>query len=94
MIQLKEGYTILTKQHCKWCEKVKELLPDAHFIPCDIPPAPSKVRDDFFTNVDDLSGAQPRTFPMVFYNKKYIGGYVDTKKWLEDMTLTFDTNNF
>ena len=79
-MELKNGYTILTKTGCKWCVKIKELLPDAHYIVCDIPPA---AREAFFVEVDDLSGAQPRTFPMVFFDKTYIGGYEETRRRLE-----------
>jgi glutaredoxin len=95
MIQLHDGYTILTKEICKWCVKVKELLPNAHYIVCDIPPAPSNVRDDFFAEIDTLSGGEkPRTFPMVFHNKIYIGGYNETKQRLDSINLIFDTNIF
>ena len=94
MIELREGYTILTKKECKWCIKVKELLPDAHYILCDIPKSPSKIRDTFFAEIDALSGTKPRTFPMVFYNKEYIGGYNETKRRIDGLNLIFDTNIF
>ena len=32
MIELRDGYSILTKEGCKWCVKVKELLPNAHYV--------------------------------------------------------------
>lgn len=83
MIDLRDGYTVLTKQNCKWCEKIKKLLPDACYILCEVPPAPSQERDAFFKEVDALSRTKPRTFPMVFYNKVYIGGYAATKNKLE-----------
>lgn len=86
MIELSDGYTILTKDGCKWCVKVKELLPDATYIVCNIS---KDAREAFFKEVDTLSGTAPRTFPMVFYNKQFVGGYVQTKHKI-DGTLTFD----
>ena len=79
-MELKLGYTILTKTGCKWCDKIKELLPSAYYINCDINDA---SRDAFYEKVDALSGTSPRTFPMVFLNKKYIGGYKDTRQILQ-----------
>ena len=79
-MELKIGYTILTKTGCKWCDKIKELLPSAHYILCSTNVA---SRDAFFKEVDALSGTKPRTFPMVFFNQQYIGGYEDTRKRLQ-----------
>ena len=93
MIELSDGYTILTKDGCKWCVKVKELLPDAKYIVCNIPGDASEEREAFFKEVDALSGTAPRTFPMVFYNKRFIGGYVQTKNKI-DAELTFDSVYF
>lgn len=94
MIELVEhGYTILTKEGCKWCTKVKELLPEAHYILCDVPPAPSEERNEFFREIDALSGTAPRTFPMVFYNRKFVGGYVQAKNKVSQQTM-FDSVYF
>ena len=90
MIELSDGYTILTKDGCKWCVKVKELLPDAKYIVCNIPP---DAKEAFFKEVDALSGTAPRTFPMVFYNKQFVGGYVQTKNKI-DAQLMFDSVYF
>lgn len=85
MIELKPGYTILTKGGCKWCTKVKELLPQAHTIACD---ELLLDRDAFFNDVDALTGKEYRTFPMVFFNGQFVGGYNETK-YKVDTELTF-----
>ena len=82
-IELSSGFTILTKENCKWCTRVKELVPNAQFILCNVPQAPSKERAEFLRAVDELSGTTPRTFPMVFYNKTFVGGFQETKHFLE-----------
>ena len=85
MITLQDGYTILTKDGCEWCTKAKELVPQAHFIPCD---NLLKDRDSFFAHVDQLTGQEYRTFPMVFYDKEFVGGNKEVKYKI-DSELTF-----
>lgn len=90
MIELQTGYTVLTKEGCKWCTKVKSLLTSACYISCD------KLLEDketFFKEVDALAGKQYRTFPMVFFDKVFIGGYEDVKLKI-DTELTFDAVYF
>lgn len=90
MVELRDGYTILTKESCKWCTKTKELIPHGHYIPCDIL---LEDRDNFFSEVDQLTGQEYRTFPMVFYNKEFVGGYKEVKHKI-DTELTFDAVYF
>ena len=90
MIELHTGYTVLTKEGCKWCTKAKELLPQAHIIPCD---KLLEDRDMFFGHVDQLTGQEYRTFPMVFFNKEFVGGFKETKHKI-DTELTFDAVYF
>lgn len=90
MIELKPGYTILTKEGCKWCTKVQELLPRAHAIACD---ELLSDRDAFFNEADALTGKEYRTFPMVFYNRVFVGGFKETK-YKVDVELTFDAVYF
>ena len=90
MIELQSGYTVLTKEGCKWCTKVKSLLTYAHYISCD---KLLEDKDTFFKEVDVLTGTQYRTFPMVFLDKVFIGGYEDVKLKI-DTELTFDAVYF
>ena len=90
MIELQTGYTILTKEGCIWCTKVKELVMRAHYIPCD---KLLENKETFFKEVDELTGKQYRTFPMVFLDKVFIGGYEDVKHKI-DTELTFDAVYF
>lgn len=90
MIELRPGYTILTKEGCKWCTKAKELLPQAHIIACDDRLSDSEA---FFNEVDALTGKEYRMFPMVFYNRDFVGGYTETK-YKVDTELTFDAVYF
>ena len=90
MFELQDGYTVLTKEGCKWCTKVKDLLPQANVVACD------EFLEDkmsFFEHVDTLTGKEYRLFPMVFFNKEFIGGYTETKHKIET-ELTFDAVYF
>jgi len=42
-------------------------------------------RNSFLEFVDKLSGTKPRTFPMVFLNNRFIGGYMETKKYIDEL---------
>ena len=90
MVELHDGYTILTKEDCKWCTKTKELIPHAHFISCD---TMLEDRDTFFSEIDQLTGQEYRTFPMVFFNREFVGGYKEVKLKI-DTELTFDAVYF
>ncbi len=70
-IKPKEGFTIYTKTNCPGCDKVKKLLPDAHYVNCDVY---LEDVDGFLDFIDTITDCGPTKFPMVFYNKKYTGG--------------------
>lgn len=82
------GYTIFTKSNCSYCTKVKALLgtaDDVHIINCDHIPRP-----ELFKFLESKTEQTIRTYPMVFLNGKYIGGYDETKTFLEfDLNATF-----
>lgn len=83
-IEIQErGWTILTKSNCNYCTKAKALLPNAHIVSCD--EHIKKYRTDFLCKVDALSGCRPRTFPMIFRDKAFIGGYDETKAYLDEL---------
>ena len=76
-------YTIYTKSKCSYCTRAKVLLPYAHVILCDDYLADD--RDQFLAFMDKVSTKTPRTFPMVFHNGQYIGGYEDTKEYVDKL---------
>ena len=78
-----DGYFIYTKSNCKYCKNVKKLVPNARIVNSD--DYLKENRDNFLEFVDKLSGKKPRTFPMVFLNKRFIGGYTETKDYIEKL---------
>ncbi len=79
----KNGYSIYTKSNCKYCRHVKKLLPNAHIISAD--EYLDQNRHNFLAFVDKLSGKTPRTFPMVFLNQRFIGGYIETNEYVNNL---------
>lgn len=81
---LKTGFTIYTKNACIYCTKVKEYLDDLGYayetIPCDNYLL-NGGKDAFLEYMRGLIGTQWNTFPMVFHNREFIGGYNDTVKF-------------
>ena len=73
-----EGFTVYTKADCKYCGMVKELLeneivtyiPSNEFLDAD--------RDAFLAFIESKGGKDHKTFPMVFYDGKFVGGFTDT----------------
>lgn len=73
-----EGYTVYTKENCKYCRKVKQLLPHGtKYVPCD--ELIQRDRDGFLAAMDTIAGKQHRTFPFVFHNGQFVGGCDDTE---------------
>jgi glutaredoxin len=78
-------YTIYTKPGCIYCKMVIELLHTNNKpideVPCEEYIAHSKPQ--FFQFISDIAGRNHRTFPVVFSNGRFIGGYTETKSFLE-----------
>uniref|UniRef100_A0A6C0D4K1 Glutaredoxin domain-containing protein n=1 Tax=viral metagenome TaxID=1070528 RepID=A0A6C0D4K1_9ZZZZ len=71
------GYTIYSKNKCPYCTKAKALLKDAHIIECD--EYISVDRSTFLKYMDAYSRTEYRTFPMIFYNAEFVGGFKEAK---------------
>jgi glutaredoxin len=80
------GYTIYTKSGCPYCDRVKYLLkdniPQPAYIECD--PFLTFNRDKFMNFIKKYTKIEYRTFPMVFLNGFFIGGYKETKEFYEE----------
>tara|TARA_Y100001954_G_scaffold233280_2_gene286283 strand:+ start:881 stop:1159 length:279 start_codon:yes stop_codon:yes gene_type:complete len=78
----KNGWFMFTKTKCSYCTKAKALLPEASIVECD---EFLKDRDAFLSYVDSLTDKKPRTFPMVFYDGRFMGGFTETSNYLTTM---------
>lgn len=77
-------WTIYTKSNCGFCTKVKKLLAEKNesvvIIECDEWIATDGYKELFLYQMENIIGREYRTFPMVFKNKVFVGGFTDTEK--------------
>ena len=80
-----QGYTIYSKSGCPFCTKVKRLLekeaPSPLLVDCDDYLLENK--DAFLVFIKEMAGKEYKTFPMIFHNGDFIGGFTETKEYYE-----------
>ena len=94
------GYMVYTKTNCPYCTRVKDLLlgnvvdAEITIINCDKYLMESKVKERFLEFIKSVNGGiDHRTFPMVFYDGKFIGGFMETEKFYAKQTIfSMDTD--
>jgi len=87
-----DGFTIYTKSKCPYCTKVKELFahtnPEPVYINCDS--YLDGFRDAFLEFILGYTVREHRTFPMVFFKGVFIGGYTETKEYMDTNLFSAD----
>lgn len=87
-------FTIYTKSGCKFCTEVKKLL-TLNKLPYQVIDCDDYILDNkqhFLDFIKANSGITVKTFPIVFFKGKFIGGYIETDKFIlsNDMTSLFE----
>ena len=84
-----ESYTIYSKSGCLYCTKAKGLLQNERIstliVDCDVFLLENK--QEFFDQMKYLIGYEYKTFPMIFKNGRFIGGYNKTKDFYEESKI-------
>ena len=74
--------------------KVKKLLKEKNLlfnvIDCDDYILENK--QTFLNFLKNISNVDINTFPIIFYEGKYIGGFIETKDFIDKLLLSFDDN--
>jgi len=87
-----QKFTIYSKSGCINCRKVKDLLKNNNIeyeiVDCDDYLLEDK--DNFLLFIQSYSVSNWKSFPMVFHDGKFIGGYDETVKYLDKITTSFD----
>ena len=80
----KTDFTIYTKSGCPNCTKVKNLLKkeNAVFTTIDCDDYLLFDRDDFLLFIKSLIGKDFSSFPIVFANSQFIGGFLETEQYI------------
>ncbi len=78
-------FTIYSKSGCSYCIKVKDYLTSKHvlfqIVNCDDYLFDNK--EEFLLFISEKANHTCTTFPIVFDGKKYIGGFNETKLYIE-----------
>ena len=94
-----DGFTVYTKKNCRYCHQLGDLLArDAADVPVIWIAADGYIADGgakkarFLDFIDGLvgGGIKHRTFPMVFMDGKFVGGFSETEEflfWRKDQRL-------
>jgi len=93
------NFTIYSKSGCINCRRVKDLLKNNNseyeMIDCDDYLLEDK--ENFLLFIQSYSNVECKIFPMVFHNGKFIGGFNETKEYLDSIqktNLDFTNDNF
>jgi glutaredoxin len=89
------GYTIYSKTGCVYCNKAKSDLNARNIVPIVIDCDEYLLEDraGFLDFIKQKAGKEYRSFPMIFYNGNFIGGYVELKTQMVDLqsSISFST---
>ena len=84
---LDNGFTVYSKTGCSYCKKAKNLFDDLQLyytvISCD---KYLNSRDEFLEFIKGLAGKEYKTFPMIFHNGNFIGGYTQALSYCDTIS--------
>jgi len=86
------GFTIYSKSGCPNCLKVKKILHE-NKLSFNIINSDEYILEDkeYFLNfIKELSGIEVKSFPIIFYEKAFIGGYKEIIEIIDELLLAFD----
>ncbi len=80
-IPLESGFTIYSKSGCSNCTKVKKLLLDkqSFFVDISCDEYLLEDKEEFLSFIKEKANKECRIFPMVFKDRKFIGGFAETQ---------------
>jgi glutaredoxin len=90
----KFGFTIYSKSGCPNCNKVKELLKEKKLIfnVIDSDEYLIENKENFLLFIEKITKQSCRVFPMVFNDAIFIGGFNETKDFIDKILLSFEEN--
>ena len=88
----KKMFTIYSKSGCQNCLLVKNFLKEnkTNFNVVDCDEYLIESKEEFLEFVKNLAEKDCKIFPMVFCDGKFVGGYIETKKYVDDSMLLFE----
>lgn len=88
------GFTVYSKSGCPSCSSVKKLLKDKNllFNVVDCDDYIIEDRENFLLFVKDLTQKDIKQFPIIFHESDFIGGYNETKEYINKLIISFEDN--
>jgi hypothetical protein len=89
---LDEGYTIYSKSGCINCTRIKHFFKqkDIFFLEVQCDELLLKDKEQFLLIISEMANKKCTTFPMIFYNGEFVGGYNEVKTNVEKSEVQFD----
>lgn len=93
---LETGFTIYSKSGCSNCTKVKKLLLDKQIFFLDISCDEFLLEDKegFLTFIKEKANKEWKTFPMVFKDGKFVGGFAEVQLHFDKLECFCNDNDF
>lgn len=84
-------FTIYSKSGCHNCSKIKTLLNNNKLIYNEINCDEYLIeeRDSFLSFIESKIGKPYNIFPIIFFNGKFIGSYIETSNFIDKFLLSF-----
>ena len=84
---LKKGFTVYSKSGCPNCLIIKKILKEKKlfFAEIDCDDYILEDREGFLKFIENTAETSYKTFPMIFYDSKFIGGMTHTKKFIDKL---------
>jgi glutaredoxin len=89
---LNYGFTIYSKSGCVNCSIIKKLIKEKNlfFVEVNCDEYILENKEKFLKFIEERAETSYKTFPMVFYHGKFIGGMTHTKEFIDKLLLSFD----
>ena len=87
----KTDFTVYSKSGCPNCTKVKKLLIEkkVFFVDIDCDDYIIEDKEKFLLFIKERANKEYKTFPMVFNDGNFIGGFTETQDYFNKL-LSFD----
>jgi len=85
-------FTVYSKSGCPNCSIVKKILKDKNLIfnVVDCDDYIIEDKENFLLFIKDLSKREIKQFPIIFHAGSIIGGYNETRDYIDKLFLSFD----
>ena len=93
---LKTGFTIYSKSGCPNCIVVKKILQENKLVYSVINCDEYIIEDKklFLKFISQLAEKECNVFPIVFFDGKFVGGFKETKEYVDKIMIFEENSDF